>query len=170
VEDWKRLYNQRVRWRRGQIEVFGLHKNMLGNKKYGFFGLVMFPLTLLIDHTLALPRLIWTMLLPLLVLFGYSPKTIFSAIVIMTMFHILVDFFNVFACYLAVDNETRDKIKKTLHYNFIVSTYRFIVFYFRFSGFLIALREAPRWGTSSGAIEGTKKPSPGGISFLNKDR
>lgn len=157
VSSWQRLYAQRVRWRRGQIEVFGLHMKMMGNRKYGFFGFVMFPLTILIDHTLALPRLIWTMLLPLLVLFGYSINVIMVAIVVMILFHVVVDFFNVLACYLLVDGETRDKIKKTLHYNFVISFFRFIVFYFRFSGFLIALREAPHWTTSGGPVEGAKK-------------
>lgn len=159
VISWQKLYAQRVRWHRGQIEVFGLHSNMLGNRQYGMFGFFYFPLTLLIDQTLAFPRLVWTSLFPFLVFFGYSPKIVFTAFLVMTLFHISIDFFNIFACYPIVDKETKRKIRETLHYGFIISAYRFIVFYFRMSGFLIALRETPTWTIQGGPIEGIKNVS-----------
>lgn len=168
VTSWQRLYAQRVRWRRGQIEVFGLHSNMLGNRKYGLFGSIFFPLTILIDHTLALPRLIWTSLFPFLIFFGYSPKIVFIAFLVMTLFHMGIDFFNVLICYPIVDKETKRKIRETLHYGFIISAFRFIVFYFRMSGFLIALRETPTWTITGGPIESIKKTSRKLNLFIQK--
>lgn len=157
VISWQHLYAQRVRWRRGQIEVFGLYSKIIKNREYGFFGMIMFPLTLLLDHTLALPRLIWTALFPFLVLFGYSPTIVSIAFLVICGFNIAVDFFNIMICYPIVDQETKKKIRATLHYGFLISIFRFIVFYFRISGFLIALRESPSWTITGGPVQRTKR-------------
>jgi cellulose synthase/poly-beta-1,6-N-acetylglucosamine synthase-like glycosyltransferase len=159
VTGWQRLYAQRVRWHRGEIEVYGYHQKMMGNQRYGLFGFVIFPFTILIDHTLGFPRLIWTALLPLLILFGYSLKVVVNALILMVIFYMLIDFFNILICYPIVDRETKNKIKQVLPFALIISFFRFSVFYFRMSGFLIALKEEPKWTVSGGPIEGIKKIS-----------
>ncbi len=156
VTSWQRLYAQRVRWHRGEIEVYGLHRNLLGNRDHRWFGRVFFPLTLLIDHTLALPRLIWTALFPFLVFLGYSPQIVFTAFLLIVGIYIVIDFLEIFACYLVVDRRTKQKILSSLHYGFLLSLFRFIVFYFRMSGFLLALKEAPAWTIPGGPVADVK--------------
>jgi len=41
---WKRLFWQRIRWNRGSMINFGLHKDMILNPKYGFFGTITMPI------------------------------------------------------------------------------------------------------------------------------
>ncbi|PIU22159.1 MAG: hypothetical protein COT14_02535 [Candidatus Diapherotrites archaeon CG08_land_8_20_14_0_20_30_16] len=44
---WKRLFWQRIRWNRGSMVNFVLHRDMIVNPKYGFFGVVTMPLVTL---------------------------------------------------------------------------------------------------------------------------
>jgi len=39
----KQLLTQRLRWNFGNLQVFAKHKDMFFNKKYGMFGLMLFP-------------------------------------------------------------------------------------------------------------------------------
>lgn len=41
---WKKLFWQRIRWNRGAMINFNLHKDIIFNPKYDFFGLVFMPL------------------------------------------------------------------------------------------------------------------------------
>lgn len=153
VTDWDKLYAQRVRWNRGQMEVCGAHQDMCGNSAFGRLGIFGIPKMLAIDHTMAFPRLIWTLLLPFFIFFGYSPNIIFMAIVAMYMFYVFLDFLNTTAVYSIVDRDTRAQINLFFPYCFLLPIYRFIVFHFRMSGYLIVLRETPTW-TVPGPVNG----------------
>lgn len=41
---WKSLFWQRIRWNRGSMVNFYLHRDMLLNPKYGFFGVITMPI------------------------------------------------------------------------------------------------------------------------------
>ena len=71
------LYAQRVRWQRGEIEVASLFKDFL-RLSFGLRGISL-PRSLIVDHTLAFPRVIWTFLMPMLYFFGYSLEVVVSS-------------------------------------------------------------------------------------------
>jgi cellulose synthase/poly-beta-1,6-N-acetylglucosamine synthase-like glycosyltransferase len=48
-EDWLSLRSQRLRWRRGLMQVFWRHRGMIGNPRYGAAGLVTFPYTFVFE-------------------------------------------------------------------------------------------------------------------------
>ena len=48
-EDWESLRAQRLRWRRGLMQVFWRHRGMIGNPRYGVAGLVTLPYTLVFE-------------------------------------------------------------------------------------------------------------------------
>ena len=47
MHSWKRLFWQRIRWNRGSMINFALHRDMIINPKYGFFGIITMPLVTL---------------------------------------------------------------------------------------------------------------------------
>lgn len=145
VTAWDQLFSQRVRWCRGQLEVCGAHQEMIGNRKFGPMGWFGLPHMLVVDHTLAFPRLIWTLLLLLFPLFGYPVMTIAMAIAFMYLFYVGLSFLQTFSAYTIVDEDTKRQTEKSLAYCFILPIYRLVTFYFRMSGYLKSLREPSAW-------------------------
>lgn len=139
------LYAQRVRWRRGQLEVAGVHKNMIGSNKYGTIGRFGLPSMLMIDHTLAFPRIIWTFLLLLFPLFGYSQSVIALFFVVLFVFYVLFDVAQTLAAYTISDKDTRGVISDSFQYVLLLPMYRLLVFYFRMSGYLAVFKEPQEW-------------------------
>lgn len=43
MSTWKKLFWQRIRWNRGSLVNFWMHRDMALDSKYGFFGIVMMP-------------------------------------------------------------------------------------------------------------------------------
>jgi cellulose synthase/poly-beta-1,6-N-acetylglucosamine synthase-like glycosyltransferase len=48
-EDWASLRSQRLRWRRGLMQVLWRYRTMIGNPRYGFAGLVTLPHTVVFE-------------------------------------------------------------------------------------------------------------------------
>ena len=48
-EDWASLRTQRLRWRRGLLQVLWRHRRMIGNPRYGLLGTVALPYTLVFE-------------------------------------------------------------------------------------------------------------------------
>ena len=142
---WDALYAQRVRWQRGQLEVCSVHQDMVGNRRFGLFGLWSLPFRLQGDHTMAFPRLIWTFLLPLFPYLGYPLSIVFWALLAMYGLYILVEYLHVAVAYALIDADSRQRARASLGWVLLMPFYRFICFYFRMSGALVTLREPPRW-------------------------
>lgn len=146
------LYSQRVRWSRGELEVAGAHRKMIGNRRYGMVGWFGLPSMLILDHTLSFPRLVWTILIILFPLFGYPLGTVAFALMITFAFYILLGFMQTFAAYLIVDGETKRQTERALGWCFALPIYRMMVFYFRMSGFLRTLNEPAGWSVESPSL------------------
>ena len=146
---WENLYSQRVRWRSGQMEVCALNRDLVGKRTYGTFGTFAMPFLLMVDHTLAFPRLIWTFLIPIFPLFGYPYRFIFYGILLMYLFYILLDLLQTTVAYRLVDTETKRKIESSLPYCFFTPFYRIIVFYFKMSAYINILKKTPTWNPES---------------------
>lgn len=158
VCDFDSLYSQRVRWHRGQMEACSLHKRILSYKFDRFrFGITEM---LVSDHTLAFPRIVWSILILLFPLFGYHPTIIVGAIALSYAFYVFIALVQAVMAYFIVDEETKSKIERSLSYVFVLPVYRFISFYFRLSGYLIALQDKPMWHTP-GPISNIKNRSNG---------
>lgn len=143
--DLQSLYMQRLRWRRGQLEVVGAHKNMVGSGKYGMIGRIGLPGMLVIDHTLAFPRLIWTFLLMFFPLYGFSQQLVAMFFVMIYVFYVLFDVVQTAAAYKIADSSSRNSILDSFHYVLLLPVYRIIVFYFRMSGYLVVFKDPQGW-------------------------
>jgi cellulose synthase/poly-beta-1,6-N-acetylglucosamine synthase-like glycosyltransferase len=150
VTSWDDLYGQRVRWARGQLEVSALNKDTLkGQKGRGRGGQTM-PNLLLFDHTLAFPRLVWVPLILFFPLLGYSPKLIAVAIVAMYALYLIIEAVSALAAFGVAEEDTRTRVEHCGLALLGLPLYRFVVFHFRFSGFLMTLTEDQQWTVPGG--------------------
>jgi len=144
---WRSLYAQRVRWQRGELEVLAVHRDMVTHPSH--FWRSSMPLRLWRDHTLAVMRLVWLLLLPLFPLLGYSLVLVAQALGLMVLMYLISDTLQLLIVYpVCVPSE-----KQLLRTGWIVlplmQFYRQITYLFRLSGILKTLTEPPRWTIST---------------------
>jgi len=144
IESLSSLYAQRVRWQRGQVEVSARYEQLMNQPMWLLRGFSP-ARTLLVDHTLAFPRIVWTFLLPILVLFGYPLSLIVMAFFVLYGFYLLIDLAWVFVAWLGVDKLARQRLRDFLWLLPVMPFYRMVVFWFRISGFLHAIAEPGTW-------------------------
>jgi biofilm PGA synthesis N-glycosyltransferase PgaC len=138
------LYAQRVRWQQGQIEVSAQHEQLMRQPMWMLRSFSP-ARTLLIDHTLAFPRIVWTFLLPILAFFGYPLSLIMMAFLVLYGFYLLIDFTWVCVAWLDVNGPARKRLLNFLWLLPVMPFYRMVVFWFRISGFLHAIAEPGTW-------------------------
>ncbi|MDZ4180557.1 MAG: glycosyltransferase [Coriobacteriia bacterium] len=155
VTDFDALYAQRARWTRGQLEVCGLHEDIIGSSTHGRFSRNLIPRMLLLDHTMAFPRLLWAPLLLFFPLLGYSPTVIATALIAMYIFYVAIEIVSTLSVFAIADEHTRERIEQSGLTLLFLPVYRFIVFHFRFSGFLVTLMEEQQW-TIPGPMDETR--------------
>jgi hypothetical protein len=155
VTDLDTLYGQRVRWARGQLEVCALNEDLIGQKGSSI-GRVSLPKMLLYDHTLAFPRLIWGPLFLCFVLIGYSWTTLVFACVAMYLFYVVIEIVHVLSSYAVADDFIKERTERCGWALLGMPIYRLIVFHYRFSGFLVTLKDEQKW-TASGPVETTRR-------------
>jgi putative glycosyltransferase (exosortase G-associated) len=144
IESLNALYAQRVRWQRGQLEVSARHAELMQQPMWLLRGFSP-ARTLLVDHTLAFPRIVWTFLLPVLALFGYPLSLIVMAFLVLYGFYMLIDVAWVAVAWLGIDHPARKRLLSFLWLIPAMPFYRMVVFWFRISGFLHAVAEPGTW-------------------------
>lgn len=139
-----RLYAQRVRWQRGELEVAALQASLKARDMLRVRGVSM-SRTLMIDHTLAFPRMVWTFLMPMLYFLGYPLPLVVSATVGMYVFYAVIEALSMLTCYALSTSEERQRLRQGWYIWAIMPSYRFILFWFRFGGFLSVLTDTAQW-------------------------
>ncbi len=140
------LYSQRARWQRGELEVAACHPRLLGRNLVSLKGFSPVK-TLLVDHTLAFPRVVWTFLLPMLFLFGYALPLVVSATMAMYLCYMALDALTLGTCYALAHQDGRRRLARHWWIFAVTPAYRFMLFWFRFGGFLTVMKEPPQWHT-----------------------
>ena len=152
IESITALYAQRVRWQRGQLEVSSRHTHLMQQPLWTLRGFSP-ARTLLIDHTLAFPRVVWTFLLPVLAIFGYPLSLLVMAFLVLYGFYLLIDLAWVGVAWLGVDRQARQRLLSFLWLIPAMPFYRMIVFWFRIAGFLHAVAEPGTWRVRDPVVE-----------------
>ncbi len=146
IPSLRALYAQRVRWQRGEIEVIAAHPKLA---KRGLFYRGFAPVrTLLVDHTLAFPRVTWTFLMPGLVFFGYAPSTVLWATVALYAAYTIIEGATWLTSALLVVPPSSRRLWKGWWTIPFMPAYRYFVFWLRFAGVLTVLTEAHQWRTT----------------------
>jgi biofilm PGA synthesis N-glycosyltransferase PgaC len=144
IESVAKLYTQRVRWQRGQLEVSSRHERLLKRSASRMRGFAP-SRSLIIDHTLSFPRFIWMFFLPILTTFGYVPSMLVTAYIVLYVFYLCIELIYYFAAYLFSDRDTKKRVIAHWYIVPLMPLYRIVVFFFRFSGFLLTLSEPGKW-------------------------
>jgi hypothetical protein len=100
---------------------------------------------LIVDHTLAFIRLVWTFFLPILIMFGYPPSFVVTALAIIYVFYLLIDLLWMLVSWVDVGAEARAFLRGNKWIVVAMPVYRMLVFWFRMSGFLYAVAEPGSW-------------------------
>ncbi|MDD3168668.1 MAG: putative glycosyltransferase, exosortase G system-associated [Eubacteriales bacterium] len=149
IESYNKLYTQRQRWQRGEIEVshMFLEKDL---NVAGFFSNFMVRV-LLFDHTFAFPRLIWFFALIFLVFLNYPISLVMGSAVIIYMLYflsMLLFFLNVIL-YLSSVQDVLKYYKAKWHTILLLPAFNFVVFWIRFAGIINSIKNTGSWKTTT---------------------
>ncbi|MBK7723828.1 MAG: hypothetical protein IPI33_00850 [Dehalococcoidia bacterium] len=104
--------------------------------------------TLLVDHTLAFPRVSWTFLMPALVFFGYDVSTVLLAGVALYAAYVFIEAATWTTSALLVVPPSSRRLWHGWWTIPLMPAYRYGVFWLRFAGVLTVLTEAHQWRTA----------------------
>jgi len=146
VTSWSKLHSQRMRWQRGAMEVSAMHLMVHQNQRaHRLFWNVLLPLRLQVDHTLTLPRLMWTFLIFILPLFGYSWALVGQALGLLFVFYLLVNVLRVLVAYVFSSPPEKVLIRRYLGAVAALPLYNMFLFWTRTSANLRTLTEEAAW-------------------------
>lgn len=146
IEDINRLYIQRQRWQRGEIEVMHMFKTKGMRFGKGFVSDFVIRL-LMYDHTFAFPRMIWYFALICLAFINYPVKLILQSVLIMYAMYVVATFL-LYLCIILFLSKEKTLLKyyaRKWYLIFLLPLYNFVVFWFRFAGIINAIKGAQSW-------------------------
>ncbi|WP_069999810.1 TIGR03111 family XrtG-associated glycosyltransferase [Cellulosilyticum sp. I15G10I2] len=148
IEDFNKLYTQRQRWQRGEIEVSHMFLQHKMSAVKGFFSNFMIRL-LIYDHTFAFPRLIWYFALIFLVFMNYPFELVIGSVFIIYLLYV----FSGFLFYLNISMYLRNYEAVRIYYTsriymiFLLPVFNFIIFWIRFAGIINSIKGERQWKT-----------------------
>lgn len=148
LDDMDKLYTQRQRWQRGELEVSHMFLQDKMVASVGFLGNFMIRV-LMYDHTFAFPRMIWYFAIIFLFFMGYPPNLICSSmgiIYVLYVFSAFLFFINV-RSYLKAYKNIRKYYTSKWYYIFLLPLYNFVVFWIRFAGIINSIKIQSQWKT-----------------------
>ena len=157
IDDFNKLYTQRQRWQRGEIEVSHMFLEQELTMTKGFFGNFMVRM-LFFDHTFAFPRMIWYFALICLAFLNYPIKLILGSVIIIYCLYI----FSTFLYFLNICAYLKDfkALKKYYCSNwyliFLLPFFNFIVFWIRLAGIINCINAESVWKTDTLSEEWNK--------------
>jgi biofilm PGA synthesis N-glycosyltransferase PgaC len=154
VTSWSRLYSQRMRWQRGALEVSAMHLMVHQDQRaHRLFWSVLLPLRLQVDHTLTLPRLMWTFLIFVLPLFGYAWALVGQALGLLFIFYLLVNVLRVLVAYVFSSPPEKVLIRRYLGAVVALPLYNMFLFWTRTSANIRTLTEDAAWTVHNPLLE-----------------
>lgn len=151
IESLNRLYSQRLRWQRGEMEVTAAYYETvpgIGGALLDFVGRILIS-----DHTLAFLRLAWTFLLPFLYFLGYPLPTIVVALIGMFVCYLLLEIGTFYLAYAGSTKEYQKELRRIWWIIFFMPFYRYLVYWFRLAGIIAVLTEEKSWKTENPVLQ-----------------
>lgn len=154
IEDVNKLYTQRQRWQRGELEVahmFEREKKTVKhvNRKKKHFNVI--TKLILYDHTFALPRMGWYFALPTLFLINYPVRLVLISMVLIYCLNVMTSFLYYLSITLFLKDykELKDYYVRKWYLIFLLPLYKSMVFWFRFAGIINSINGQQVWRTNN---------------------
>ncbi|MBP3618583.1 MAG: putative glycosyltransferase, exosortase G system-associated [Lachnospiraceae bacterium] len=146
IESLGKLYVQRQRWQRGELEVIHMFRKQR-KRKFSSSGIM--SKMLIFDHTFAFPRMIWYMALLCLSLIGYPFRYVaISFILIYILYVISAFFYYINVClFLKWDKELQRFYRKKVGYVLLLPMLNFLAYWFRLAGIINSIKGTSSWRT-----------------------
>jgi biofilm PGA synthesis N-glycosyltransferase PgaC len=150
IESCNKLYTQRQRWQRGEIEVSHMFLKERLNVFSSFFSNFMIRV-LMFDHTFAFPRLIWYFALIFLVFLNYPISLVLGSIIIIYLlyaFSMFLFYLNVLM-YLHKVKDIKKYYRSKWYLIFVLPVFNFVIFWIRFAGIINSIKNEGNWKTTT---------------------
>lgn len=149
IESLDKLYTQRQRWQRGQLEVASLFKDISKNNQRGLYDVLVY--TAIKDHTLVFPRFIWIFAMFYLIFLEYPMDLIAGANILMYVTYVFNSFiyFIIAMLYLKEVKDVKKYMKSHWYIILILPIYRLMVFFVRVAGIINSVAKATSWNTKT---------------------
>ncbi len=148
IEGVDRMYTQRQRWQRGQLEVANLYKKLHTGHIGHFFSRESFRI-LMTDHTLAFPRLIWMFGIIYLYFVGYPIKILIGSNLILYGLYVFNSMLYLLVTILLTNtqHDTRRYAMESWWVIPLLPLYRSIIFWVRLAGVVNSINSTASWTT-----------------------
>lgn len=150
IESYNKLYTQRQRWQRGEIEVSHMFLTKKLSVFRNFFSNFMVRV-LMFDHTFAFPRLIWYFALIYLVFLNYPLSLVIGSVCIIYLLYVL----SMYLFYINVNMYLKNIVDIKKYYRskryliFLLPLFNFVVFWIRFAGIINSTKKEGSWKTAT---------------------
>jgi hypothetical protein len=111
------------------------------------------PLRLQVDHTLAMPRLVWSFLIFLLPLFGYTWDIIGMALLLFALFYTVINVLRALLAYFFSSPPEKVLIRKYLGCIPAITLYNMFLFWTRMSAVLQTMIENASWNVRNPLLD-----------------
>ncbi len=146
IENVDKMYTQRQRWQRGELEV--AHMFLQGDLKPGSGFIKNFMVRLIMfDHTFAFPRMIWYFALICLIFMNYPMKLVIGSVGVIYLLYVFSSFLyylNILS-YLKGYKEIRRYYARNFYICFLMPVYNFFIFWIRFAGIINSINTTSVW-------------------------
>lgn len=150
LDNLNKLYTQRQRWQRGELETIHYYMNskQLSIKKFFSNFIVR---RLIMDHTILFLRIIWMATIFVLIPFGYSVKLIIASFVILYFLYVLICLLNFIDIqhYLRLFSKERRYYLSKFYILLTLPLYYMLCSLIQFIGIINAMTEPAVWKTES---------------------
>ncbi len=150
IEDLNKMYTQRQRWQRGELEVFHMFFKNNMNITKGFFSNFMIRL-IVFDHTFAFPRMIWYFALICLLFMNYPMKLVVGSVGVIYVLYVISSalyYINILT-FLRYFPKIRKYYATKWYICIILPLYNFIMFWIRFAGIINSINSDGMWRTKN---------------------
>ncbi len=150
IEDLNKMYTQRQRWQRGELEVANMFLKEDMKVSKGVTSNFMVRL-IIFDHTFAFPRMIWYFALICLLFMNYPMNIVIGSTAVIYILYILSAFLyyiNILT-YLAPFKDIRSYYARKWYICILMPAYNFYVFWIRFAGIINSINSSGTWRTKN---------------------
>jgi putative glycosyltransferase (exosortase G-associated) len=150
IESLDKLYIQRQRWQRSEMEISKMFSEFYTNRISGF--ITKFTMRVLIsDHTLTFSKLLWLFAMIYLYFINYSLIFLIGGNILLYLIYSLNSFIylKVSSLYLKEQPELKKYMNRKWYICLLMPIYRTITFFIRIAGIINSMTTKSKWHTKT---------------------